>query len=583
MSNDRSIPTAAPADRPSFKIFIDGQPISGEYQVQAVVVVKQVNKVATARVLILDGDPAAEDFKASSSDDFVPGGEIEIHAGYHSDETVLFKGIMIRHGIKAHKDKPSVLQVECKDAAVKLTVGRKNAYFYDVTDAEVIEEIASAVGLATDVNSDMLSHPDLVQFHALDWDFVVARAEANGCLVVTDNGTLRVQPPDLGQEPKLMLTYGGNVLEFEAVMDARHQLEGVKAYAWDAANQELLELEAADPGVTPPGNVTASDLAGVVGLEALDLRHGGQLKDKELQAWADARLLKSRLAQVRGRVRVQGTSEAGPGDLVELGGVGQRFNGKVFVSAVRHEINTENWETDIEFGMPPELFGESPEEIAEAGAGGLLPAVGGLQIGKVTALEGDPDGEYRVQVRIPKINKDDEGVWARVATLDAGDTRGTFFRPEIGDEVILGFLEDDPRNPVILGVLHSSAKPSPIDPTDDNHEKGIVTRSGMKLIFDDDKVSFTLETPNGNKMVISDDEGGFKLTDENGNSYTMNSDGITIESAKDLILKASGDVTIEGANITGSASGQFKAEGSSGAEISSGATTVVKGALVQIN
>ena len=73
-----------------------------------------------------------------------------------------------------------------------------------------------------------------------------------------------------------------------------------------------------------------------------------------------------------------------------------------------------------------------------------------------------PDGEDRVQVRVPVINSQDDGLWARVATLDAGENRGSFFRPEIGDEVVLGFLNDDPRDPIILGMLNSSAKPAPI-------------------------------------------------------------------------------------------------------------------------
>jgi hypothetical protein len=63
----------------------------------------------------------------------------------------------------------------------------------------------------------------------------------------------------------------------------------------------------------------------------------------------------------------------------------------------------------------------------------------------------------------------------------------------------------------------------------------------------------------------------------------MNSDGITIESAKDLILKASGDVSIEGTGVEVKASAQLKAEGSAGAEVSSGGQTVISGSLVQIN
>ena len=87
----------------------------------------------------------------------------------------------------------------------------------------------------------------------------------------------------------------------------------------------------------------------------------------------------------------------------------------------------------------------------------MLPAANGLQIGVVTALEDDPQGDDRIKCRLPMVGAGEEGLWARLATLDAGDGRGTYFRPEIGDEVVVGFLDDDPRNPVILGMCHSSA------------------------------------------------------------------------------------------------------------------------------
>jgi uncharacterized protein involved in type VI secretion and phage assembly len=148
---------------------------------------------------------------------------------------------------------------------------------------------------------------------------------------------------------------------------------------------------------------------------------------------------------------------------------------------------------------------------------------------------------------------------------------------------VVGFLNEDPRDAVILGMVNSSSKPAPLPGSDDNHEKGFVTRSGMKMIFNDDKVSFTLETPGGNKLTVSDDEGSIVLEDQNGNKIEMTSDGITLDSAKDIILKAAGDVKVDGVNVEIKASAEMKAEGSAGTELSSSATTKVKGSLVQIN
>ena len=132
-------------------------------------------------------------------------------------------------------------------------------------------------------------------------------------------------------------------------------------------------------------------------------------------------------------------------------------------------------------------------------------------------------------------------------------------------------------------MLNSSAKPAPITASDDNHEKGFVTRSEMKLLFDDDKVCFRVETPNGHQVILDEDAGSITIQDQHGNKILLDDQGITLESGADINLKATGDVNIEGANVNVTAQAQAKIEGSAGAEMSSSGTTVVKGSLVQIN
>jgi uncharacterized protein involved in type VI secretion and phage assembly len=165
-----------------------------------------------------------------------------------------------------------------------------------------------------------------------------------------------------------------------------------------------------------------------------------------------------------------------------------------------------------------------------------------------------------------------------------------FFRPEIGDEVVVGFLNDDPRHPVVLGMCHSSAKPSPEAVKDGNHRQGYVSREKLKLVFDDEKKTITLETPGGNKMKFSEEDKGIVLEDQNGNKITLDDSGIKIESSKDLVLQAVKDIKIEGMNTELKAQSAFKASGSGSAEISGASTTikgsataVIQGGVVQIN
>ena len=580
------IPNQGAIETPTLTIKVNGSEIPNTYQVASVIVTRVVNKISFAELIIYDGDPAEGNFEISSSSEFIPNTPIEVHAGYQRQETKIFEGIVVNHCIKIFRDKPSFLKIYCKHEAEKMTVQRNVNYFYDSTDSQIINNVLRGAGLSsrTSVDTTTFLHKELIQYYATDWDFILTRAEANGLYVYTEDGAINITKPDIAQAPVLSVLYGATILDFEAEMESRNQFSGVNASSWNPANQQMVQVSSSPPLAISPGDISTNDLSGTIGLSAFDLRHAGQIKDTELQSWADAQIPKSHLSKIRGRVRIQGFADVLPGQLIDLGGLGDRFNGTAWVSGVRHEINLQNWETDISFGLNPDWHAEQYENVQSMPAEGLIPAVKGLQIGIVTKLEQDPEGEHRVRVRIPMIDATGEGIWARIACLDAGDQRGSFFRPEINDEVVLGFFDDDPRNPIILGQLNSSAKPAPIQALDTNHIKGFYTRDQIKLEFDDEKKSVTIETPGGNKAVWDDTEQSIVIEDQHGNKITLDQNGITIDSPKEIKIKAGTNLNVESsANTEIKASAQLKASGSAGAEFSSTGTNTIKGAMVQIN
>jgi len=566
----------------TFTVMLNGNDVSGLYAISNIAIQKEANKISFARIGLTDGDVSSQDFAASNEDDMAPGAEVEILAGYNSDETSLFKGIVTKQRISASSGKSGLLTLECRNKAVATTIGRKSACFHEVTDSDAIEEILGNYDLSPEVEATEVTHKELVQYHATDWDFILSRCEANGQLILVDDDALVIAVPDASKTPMLRVAYGDNIMEFEAEIEARFQYAAVNNLSWNAADQEMIEDEGDEPDLKDQGDLAGTDLADVLGLETFSMLHAGQIPTEELKAIATAQMLKSRLGRIIGRATIQGNSDIKIGEFITLEGVGNRYNGDAFVTATRQEISNGNWLTHIQFGLSSEWFTES-KNISQTPASGLLPAISGLHIGIVTQLQDDPDSEERILVKIPAFDPEDEGMWARLAKLDAGDSRGTIFLPEIDDEVLVGFLNDDPRKPVVLGHLHSSAKPSPIAASDDNHEKGIVTRDELKLMFNDDLKSIELSTPNGNRILLSDDEGGIIIEDENGNKLTMASDGIAIESSQVLECTSASDTTIGAVNIGLEASAEFKAEGGAGAEVSTGAIAVLKGSLVQIN
>ncbi|MEM9594568.1 MAG: type VI secretion system tip protein VgrG, partial [Acidobacteriota bacterium] len=437
-------------------------------------------------------------------------------------------------------------------------------------------------GLGADLTPTEVVHPVLQQFQASDWDFLISRLEAAGQLCAVEAGVVRSYVPTLDDEAEADVLFGATLLELDAEVDARPQVGTVRAQAWDPAGQDLAEAEAVEPTWPGPGDLSVDELTAATERTEELLWHGGALAPDALQAWADGRLLRSRLAGARGRARFQGLATVRPGMVLGLGGLGARFDGTVHVTGVRHELSHGDWTTDAEFGLDPEPHA-ARFPVGHLPAAGLAPPVRGLQVGVVSQLADDPAGEHRVRVQIPTAGLDDPGLWARIATLDAGDGRGTFFRPEVGDEVALGFFHDDPTQPVVLGMLHSSAKAPPLDAAEDNPQKAYVSREGLTLLFDDAEGILRLETPGGNRLTLSDADGGLTLEDQNGNRLEMGSDGIVLHSAKSLGLSAETDLAASGLEVNLEASTGFSAKGGATAEVTSDGPLTLQGAVVQIN
>lgn len=581
--SSRSLPILQNTDLVTFRIEVNGHPLPHHIPVYSIVVVQEVNRVPSACLYLADGDATTGEWSLSSAEYFIPGNTIRILAGYHNENELVFSGIVVSQTVRVRHGRLE-LKILCKDRVVALTTTKKSRHFADVTDSDVVAQLLEGYGFSsTDITATSVTHVDLVQYDVTDWDFIMMRLEANGLVCVADNEGFHAFVPAVDQQPVATLHFGANIIEFDADVDARRQYGTVTAHTWDSAAQESVTSDANDPSWTTVGNMVPADLSEAVGANTHNINHSGALPLSELQSWSDAMLLRSRMAFVQGRARVQGVGIVKPGTVVELAGFGERFNGSVWVSAVRHEIGQGNWLSDIQFGMPEEWHAQRCQPTINP-VNGLLAAVSGLHVGVVSALAGDPAGESRIRVKIPLIDPDGQGVWARVATLDAGSFRGTFFLPEIDDEVMIGFLNDDPRHPVVLGMLHSSAHSAPEQAADDNPIKGYYSRSGMRIRFDDEKTQLTIDTPAGHVMVFDDDAGELTLTDSNGNHVGLSSSGISIESIGDLVLKAANSISIAGQlDVELKAGGQWKAEGSAGAEVSSGGITVVKGSLVQIN
>lgn len=533
MPDERSIPAVETVAQ--FKLKINDQDAPNTVTQISVSVVKMVNKISAATLVIYDGEASSGEFPLTDGDLFTPGNTIEIAAGDSNTTANIFQGIIIKQSLKVRSSMAPQLIIECRHKIIKTTIGRKSAYFHEKKDSDIIAEILDAEGFSgstVDIESTTLSHKEMVQYHTSNWDFILSRAEANGQVIITNDEKIIIKKPTIETPAALSLSHGATVLEMDAEMDSRNQYKSVKSKSWDMANQEVAESDATPPAnITEQGTLESTTLADVVSPDDFILNHAGAISPDERQVWADAYLLKSRLSKIRGRVKLQGIAALNPGDVIDLSGFGSRFNGLAFVSGVRQDYTlSDGWKTQAQFGHTPDWFIDE-NQVTAPKAGGLLPGVVGLHTGIVTDIV-DPEGEQRVRVRMPYVDGDDDGVWARIALTDAGNERGMFFRPEVDDEVLLGFLYDDPRYPVILGMLHSSNKVPPITHDENNFKKGYTSREKLKLTFDDEIKEILIETPGANKVFLSDDKKGFSLVDQTGHEITTEPSDITIKDSK---------------------------------------------------
>ena len=194
----------------------------------------------------------------------------------------------------------------------------------------------------------------------------------------------------------------------------------------------------------------------------------------------------------------------------------------------------------------------------------------GVAVGIVTNNQ-DPDKLGRVKVQLPWLVEQDESDWAPVATLMAGKERGSFFLPEVDDEVLVGFAHGDPRYPFVLGALWNG-KDAPPETNEDgkNAKRVIVSRSGLRILLDD--------SDGAEKVEVADKEGALTIVVDvaakkisltsNGEIELAAADGAVSINAKELKLESSADTTI-------------KAGGSMTVEASS--TLTLKGSTVNIN
>lgn len=216
----------------------------------------------------------------------------------------------------------------------------------------------------------------------------------------------------------LTVTYGEDITAFDLELTSDDQFAGYEAVSWSPKEQKTIKVSASSPAINKQGDLQPKNIASGGNLL---LQTDAPTEEAALKQWADGMALKAALARYQGSVSFYGSAKVKPGCIVELKGLGKRFNGNLFVGSVTHTIEDNEWTTEAGAGVSPLNITDEPDVVSPT-ASGYLPGLQGLHSAVVKKLDSDPQKEYRIQVELPWLDGKSKLLWARLATMKLSAT-----------------------------------------------------------------------------------------------------------------------------------------------------------------
>ena len=456
------------------------------------------------------------------------------------------------------------------DVSHRLTRGRRTASYNDVTDGDVVRQVAQRAGLdAGRIDGTDITYPHVAQLAESDWDFLRRRAREAGREVVVVAGELvwrtpadpstgpevltdRRTPPAAGQ-----LVLGGNLRELRPRVTAAQQSGAVEVRGFDPATKDPLVGRAA---------VAADHTFG-----APDHLVADRPVTTQAEAEAVALAVARRLAGVQ--AEAEGVADGDPslvaGAAVSIGGAGHPFDGRYVLTSVRHTYDSRGYRTSF---VASGQHDRSMLALTTTIAPSSLP---GIVVAQVTDVD-DPEQLARVKVSFPWLDDGYESWWAPLATIGAGADRGVIWLPEVGDEVLVAFAHGDRRAPYVIGSVWNGADHPPLmvgmvdGTTGAVQRRGLVSRTRQRLVLSDD------DAAPGIQIATGDDHLELAL-DGSSTTIRVRSDG-TVEITGSRGISISSD-----AAISVQAGTTLELKGSSGVTIDGGPNVQVTGSVIQLN
>ncbi|MDT5267893.1 MAG: uncharacterized protein QOH49_79 [Acidobacteriota bacterium] len=268
----------------------------------------------------------------------------------------LFEGRVMALEAQFESGHAPQLNVLAEDRFQDLRMTRRTRTFTDVSDADVINQIAGDHGLSPSVDVSGPTYKVLAQVNQSDLAFLRERARSIDAELWVEGTTLNAKQRAARDGGTLQMVRGGKLRSFSVIADLAMQRTSVSVSGWDVSSKDELKFEADDSVL---GGELGSDTSGVsilqsaLGARKESIVHTVPLSSQEAQVTAEAYFKMSARRFVVGRGTAETSKELRVGSFVDLQGLGNLFNGKYHVTEVRHMF-------DLKRGLRTEFTAERP-------------------------------------------------------------------------------------------------------------------------------------------------------------------------------------------------------------------------------
>ncbi|MFA0182982.1 phage baseplate assembly protein V (plasmid) [Vibrio cyclitrophicus] len=480
---------------------------------------QSINKVPSAKLVLSLPARARMDLgghaEASSCQ---PGETINITLKEHNNNT-LFKGVITTSEFSIEREETHLV-LNLKHDLVALTNTLRSQVYQDMTDTDIVAQLCGAVSNQVTMAT---KHEQKVQYRCSDWTMLKHCLDSNNAWLIADPEEVSIIEPTLS--PVVPLTHQINAEQTRAVsvaqwrFSALEQPKTMTVSSWDVASQKMGAMDGLESELG--SGALQGDKVQQLNDEPWEIHYSSSQTEAEISAWADRLRLQAQLERVQGQVQLDGTVNYALGDTLELMGFGQSLDGKGIITAICHHLTPSEWKTDIKIGQA------TLERYATP-----LPNIEGVHIGIVGEYDDSADELYRLRVHIPTFSddKNKNQLWARFSMPYASKTGGLYCYPELGDEVLLMFFENNPSYPVILGAMHNPENQPLILPDEKEHHT-----KGWRLHHDDGELFMNLNTDTHDvKMGI----------EESSELRTSAEDGVELISAEPMLIGSDDKLTM---------------------------------------